>query len=37
MCIYTIYTYVALLIGANNYCKDNCVCVPTIIVKATCT
>ena len=24
--IRTIYTYVALLIGANN-CEDNCVCV----------
>ena len=26
LCIRTIYTYVALLIGANN-CEDNCVCV----------
>ena len=26
ICIRTIYTYVALLIGANN-CEDNCVCV----------
>ena len=26
MIIWAIYTYVALLIGANN-CEDNCVCV----------
>ena len=26
ICIRTIYTYVALLRGANN-CEDNCVCV----------
>ena len=25
--IWAIYTYVALLIGANNNCEDNCVCV----------